>query len=158
MNNPSGTDESAWERQWWNLRPSPMFQDWQVSVKLVTLSGFTNNVIVELVLKSPQRQQLFGLRPNGIRCFQRCCLQYDKSEIPFYISFHWTFDPWKKMEDLKRHDRFVALTQDEVTIDSLIYSTPYLARIFIFFKRNFPSPPTSSTMMHQDYAWERRIQ
>ena len=52
MNNSRGTDESAWEKQWWNLVPSPMFHD-----------------------------------------------------------------PWKKIEDLKRHGSFVALTQDEVTID-----------------------------------------
>ena len=32
---PFGTDESAWGKQWWNLRPSPMVRvrDWQVTCK-----------------------------------------------------------------------------------------------------------------------------
>ena len=30
---PFGTDESAWDKQWWNLRPSPTVRDWQVTCK-----------------------------------------------------------------------------------------------------------------------------
>ena len=42
-----------------------------------------------------------------------------------YISFHW-----QKIEDLKGHDSFVALTQDDDAFDWLVHTTPYLAIIF----------------------------
>ena len=34
-----GTDESAWDKQWWNLRPSPTVQADKLPVKLATFLG-----------------------------------------------------------------------------------------------------------------------
>ena len=50
----------------------------------------------------------------------------------FYDRTNKTRPGLQKIEDLKGHDSFVALTQDEVTLDCLVHTTPYLARIFFF--------------------------
>ena len=126
---------SSWHR-WTSFRKAtPMVQDWQVSVRMVTLLGFTDNFIFKLVLKSLHHRQLFCKRPNGIGCFQRWCLQYDKSRHTLYISLHWSLDPWTENRGPQRTRQ-------------LCRSDP----------RNVPSAPTSSTMMRQDYVWERRVQ
>ena len=109
---PFGTDESAWDKQWWNLRPSPMVREWQVTLKTGYFLGFTVNFVFKLVLKSLQDWQHFRLRPHGIGCFQRWCLHCDKvrQDIPFTSLFTDLWSLKQKTEDSKGHGSFVVLT------------------------------------------------
>ena len=70
-----------------------------------------------------------------------------KSDIPF-TSIFTDQNLEQKIKDLKGHGGFVGLTQDEVALDRLIHTTPYLARIVKSFLSNFPSASTSSSGMH----------
>ena len=85
---PFGTVESAWDKQWWNLRPSPTLRDRQGTCKTGTFLGFTDDFIIKLVLKSIQdRRQLFRLRPNGMGCFQRGAFIVTKSDKTYLLHF-----------------------------------------------------------------------
>ena len=128
---PSGTDESAWDKQLWNLRPSPMVRDWQVSCKTGNFLGFTDILIISYLTWSfdhTRTDNFFGLRPNVTGCFQRWCLQHDKVKYTLHIAFHWSLE--KKIKDINGHGSFVVLTLDEVNLDWLVHTTPYLAIIF----------------------------
>ena len=106
---PFGTDESAWDKQWWNLRPSPTVRYWQVTCKTGKFLGFSDDFIIRLVLKSIQdRRQLFPPKTQWHGMLSKRCLHCDKvrQDIPFTILLTdlWTLE--QEIEDLKGHGSF----------------------------------------------------
>ena len=84
---PFGTDESAWDKQWWNLRPSPTVRDWQVTCKTGTFLGFTDDFIIKLVLKSIQgRRQFFRPKTQWHGVLSKRCLHCDKVKQDIHFS------------------------------------------------------------------------
>ena len=94
---PFGTDESAWDKQWCNLRPSPTAWDWQVTFKTGNFVGlywwFYNWAGPEI--NSRPTATFYAKDPLALDAFKKVpSLWQSQTRHTFYISLHWSLNPW----------------------------------------------------------------